>query len=159
MYDDLCFSNTELLLTIYCLNRKSSVPEVYIKTEESDADSGNIDELNPAASSSTEVKEYLYVHQQNPLNNNSNKKQRYGDPLCEASMTSFDNNIELTNAHSSYGAQRNSIHDDDDYDRMFLLSLLPSLRQIPDNIKLQTRIQMQQVLVTALQSNDIVNKS
>ncbi|KAF7988618.1 hypothetical protein HCN44_001191 [Aphidius gifuensis] len=39
---------------------------------------------------------------------------------------------------------------DNDYDKMFLISLLPSIRQVPEHMKLQVRIQIQQILANAL---------
>nr|KAF7396836.1 hypothetical protein H0235_016373 [Vespula pensylvanica] len=66
---------------------------------------------------------------------------RYPKQLCETSLTSFDN--EIHDILSSHSGQRVAI-DEEDYDKMFLLSLLPTIRQIPEEKKLDVRIQMQQ---------------
>ncbi|XP_023287571.1 uncharacterized protein LOC105703878 [Orussus abietinus] len=75
---------------------------------------------------------------------------RYPKALCEASLTSFDN--EIHDMLSSHSSQR--VVEEEDYDKMFLLSLLPILRQIPDSKKLDVRIQMQQVLAAAMHPTD-----
>ncbi|KAL2748380.1 hypothetical protein V1477_003023 [Vespula maculifrons] len=76
---------------------------------------------------------------------------RYPKQLCETSLTSFDN--EIHDILSSHSGQRVAI-DEEDYDKMFLLSLLPTIRQIPEEKKLDVRIQMQQVLASALRPPD-----
>lgn len=76
---------------------------------------------------------------------------RYSKQLCETSFTPFDN--EIHDILSSHSSQRVTF-DEDDYDKMFLLSLLPIIRQVPEEKKLDVRIQMQQVLAMALRSSD-----
>ena len=76
---------------------------------------------------------------------------RYPKQLCETSFTSFDN--EIHDILSSHSSQRVT-YDEDDYDKMFLLSLLPIIRQVPEEKKLDVRIQMQQVLALALRPPD-----
>ncbi|XP_076675993.1 uncharacterized protein LOC143373067 isoform X1 [Andrena cerasifolii] len=76
---------------------------------------------------------------------------RYPKQLCETSFTPFDN--EIHDMLSSHSNQRVA-YDEDDYDRMFLLSLLPIIRQVPEEKKLDVRIQMQQVLALALRPPD-----
>lgn len=41
---------------------------------------------------------------------------------------------------------------EDDYDRMFLLSLLPTMRRIPEEYKLDIKIQLQQTLAHAVRN-------
>jgi len=76
---------------------------------------------------------------------------RYSKQLCETSFTTFDN--EIHDILSSHSSQRVTL-DEDDYDKMFLLSLLPIIRQVPEEKKLDVRIQMQQVLAMALRPSD-----
>ncbi|XP_033188072.1 uncharacterized protein LOC117236794 [Bombus vosnesenskii] len=76
---------------------------------------------------------------------------RYPKQLCETSFASFDN--EIHDILSSHSSQRVT-YDEDDYDKMFLLSLLPIIRQVPEEKKLDVRIQMQQVLALALRPPD-----
>ncbi|XP_018375138.1 PREDICTED: uncharacterized protein LOC108768929 [Trachymyrmex cornetzi] len=76
---------------------------------------------------------------------------RYSKQLCETSFTPFDN--EIHDILSSHSSQRVTL-DEDDYDKMFLLSLLPIIRQVPEEKKLDVRIQMQQVLAMALRPSD-----
>lgn len=77
---------------------------------------------------------------------------RYSKQLCETSFTTpFDN--EIHDILSSHSSQRINL-DEDDYDKMFLLSLLPIIRQVPEEKKLDVRIQMQQVLAMALRPSD-----
>lgn len=76
---------------------------------------------------------------------------RYPKQLCETSFASFDN--EIHDILSSHSSQRVA-YDEDDYDKMFLLSLLPIIRQVPEEKKLDVRIQMQQVLALALRPPD-----
>ncbi|KAF7382334.1 hypothetical protein HZH68_015253 [Vespula germanica] len=80
---------------------------------------------------------------------------RYPKQLCETSLTSFDN--EIHDILSSHSGQRVAI-DEEDYDKMFLLSLLPTIRQIPEEKKLDVRIQMQQVLASALRVSLVTRK-
>ncbi|EZA53972.1 hypothetical protein DMN91_012090 [Ooceraea biroi] len=75
---------------------------------------------------------------------------RYSKQLCETSFP-FDN--EIHDILSSHSSQRVTV-DEDDYDKMFLLSLLPIIRQVPEQKKLEVRIQMQQVLAMALRSSE-----
>lgn len=75
---------------------------------------------------------------------------RYSKQLCETSFTPFDEIHDILSSHSS---QRVTV-DEDDYDKMFLLSLLPIIRQVPEEKKLDVRIQMQQVLAMALRPSD-----
>ncbi|XP_015179487.1 PREDICTED: uncharacterized protein LOC107068011 isoform X2 [Polistes dominula] len=44
--------------------------------------------------------------------------------------------------------------DEEDYDKMFLLSLLPTMRRIPEEKKLDVQIQIQQVLASTLRPPD-----
>ncbi|KAK2583156.1 hypothetical protein KPH14_009179 [Odynerus spinipes] len=76
---------------------------------------------------------------------------RYPKQLCETSLASFDN--EIHDILSSHSGQRVAV-DEEDYDKMFLLSLLPIIRQVPEEKKLDVRIQMQQVLALALRPPD-----
>lgn len=76
---------------------------------------------------------------------------RYPKQLCETSFAPFDN--EIHDILSSHSSQRVTL-DEDDYDKMFLLSLLPIIRQVPEEKKLDVRIQMQQVLAMALRQSD-----
>ncbi|XP_076236461.1 uncharacterized protein LOC143180551 [Calliopsis andreniformis] len=76
---------------------------------------------------------------------------RHPKQLCETSFTSFDN--EIHDMLSSPSSQRVA-YDEDDYDKMFLLSLLPIMRQVPEEKKLDVRIQMEQVLALALRPPD-----
>ncbi|CAL7936699.1 unnamed protein product [Xylocopa violacea] len=76
---------------------------------------------------------------------------RYPKQLCETSLASFDN--EIHDILSSNSSQRVA-YDEDDYDKMFLLSLVPILRQVPEEKKLDVRIQIQQILAMALRSPD-----
>ncbi|XP_020296913.1 uncharacterized protein LOC109861604 isoform X1 [Pseudomyrmex gracilis] len=76
---------------------------------------------------------------------------RYSKQLCETSFTPFDN--EIHDILSSHSSQRVTV-DEDDYDKMFLLSLLPIIRQVPEEKKLDVRIQMQQVLAMAIRPSD-----
>lgn len=76
---------------------------------------------------------------------------RYPKQLCETSFTSFDN--EIHDMLSSHSSQRVA-YDEDDYDKMFLLSLLPIIRQVPEEKKLDVRIQIQQVLALAIRPPD-----
>lgn len=76
---------------------------------------------------------------------------RYPKQLCETAFTSFDN--EIHDMLSSNSSQRIT-YDEDDYDKMFLLSLLPIIRQVPEEKKLDVRIQIQQVLALALRTSD-----
>lgn len=76
---------------------------------------------------------------------------RYSKPLYEPSFPPFDNEIhDILSSHSSQRVNP----DEDDYDKMFLLSLLPIIRQVPEEKKLDVRIQMQQVLAMALRPPD-----
>ncbi|XP_015116109.1 uncharacterized protein LOC107040507 [Diachasma alloeum] len=73
------------------------------------------------------------------------------DPLSETSLGPFDSDIpEVVSSHSG---QRAITHEED-YEKMFLLSLLPSLRLVPENMKLQVKIDMQQVIAVALRNNN-----
>lgn len=76
---------------------------------------------------------------------------RYPKQLCETSFVPMDN--EIHDILSSHSSQRVAF-DEDDYDKMFLLSLLPIIRQVPEEKKLEVRIQMQQVLAMALRPPD-----
>ncbi|XP_032664068.1 uncharacterized protein LOC116840870 isoform X2 [Odontomachus brunneus] len=76
---------------------------------------------------------------------------RYPKQLCETSFAPLDN--EIHDILSSHSSQRVTL-DEDDYDKMFLLSLLPIIRQVPEEKKLDVRIQMQQVLAMALRPPD-----
>ncbi|KAI4479485.1 hypothetical protein M0804_010882 [Polistes exclamans] len=76
---------------------------------------------------------------------------RYPKQLYETSFASFDN--ESHDILPSHSGQHVTI-DEEDYDKMFLLSLLPTIRQIPEEKKLDVRIQMQQVLAMALRPPD-----
>ncbi|XP_046739044.1 uncharacterized protein LOC124407202 [Diprion similis] len=74
---------------------------------------------------------------------------RYSTQICETSLNSFDNDIhDILSSHSQPMIQ------DEDYDRMFLLSLLPMMKQVPDVKKLDVRIQMQQILAAALYASE-----
>lgn len=74
---------------------------------------------------------------------------RYSTQICETSLNSFDNDI-----HDILSSHSQPIIQDEDYDRMFLLSLLPMMKQVPDVKKLDVRIQMQQILAAALYASD-----
>lgn len=76
---------------------------------------------------------------------------RYPKQLCETSFAPLDN--EIHDILSSHSSQRVAL-DEEDYDKMFLLSLLPIIRQVPEEKKLDVRIQMQQVLAMALRPPD-----
>lgn len=76
---------------------------------------------------------------------------RYSKQLCETSFAPFDN--EIHDILSSHSSQRVTL-DEEDYDKMFLLSLLPIIRQVPEEKKLDVRIQMQQILAMALHPSD-----
>ncbi|XP_011313975.1 uncharacterized protein [Fopius arisanus] len=71
------------------------------------------------------------------------------DPLCETSLGPFDSVPDV----SSHNGQRPML-DEEDYEKMFLLSLLPSLRQVPENMKLQVKINIQQVIANALRTSN-----
>lgn len=72
--------------------------------------------------------------------------------VCEASMASFEAEMGVDVLSTSQASQR-TFGADDDYDKMFLLSLLPSFRQIPEHMKLHVRIQIQQILASAFHAN------
>lgn len=76
---------------------------------------------------------------------------RYPKQICETTFNPFDN--EIHDILTSPNGQRVTM-DEEDYDKMFLLSLLPIIRQVPDEKKLDVRIQMQQVLALALRVPD-----
>lgn len=121
------------------------------KSEESEGEMDNpvIEEYDPLSQSGASVtgsREYLQA------GTPSYKVcPRYSKQLCETSFTPFDN--EIHDILSSHSSQRVTL-DEDDYDKMFLLSLLPIIRQVPEEKKLDVRIQMQQVLAMALRSSD-----
>ncbi|XP_043286197.1 uncharacterized protein [Venturia canescens] len=74
--------------------------------------------------------------------------------VCEASIASFETEMPVDVLNTSQTNQNRDFISDDDYDKMFLLSLLPSLRQIPEHMKLHVRIQMQQILASAFHTNN-----
>ncbi|XP_048505621.1 uncharacterized protein LOC105684590 isoform X2 [Athalia rosae] len=79
----------------------------------------------------------------------SNMRGRYSNQICEAPLNSFDNDVhDMLSPHS-----QPMIHEED-YDRMFLLSLLPMMKQVPDVKKLDVRIQMQQIIASALYASE-----
>ncbi|XP_063987185.1 transcription factor Adf-1 isoform X2 [Diachasmimorpha longicaudata] len=83
--------------------------------------------------------------------NGSTSNSHMIDPLSETSLGPFDTDIpEVISSHSGQRA----ILDEEDYEKMFLLSLLPSLRLVPENMKLQVKIDMQQVIANALHTNN-----
>ncbi|XP_015593285.1 uncharacterized protein LOC107266853 isoform X2 [Cephus cinctus] len=114
----------------------------HFKSEESDGEMDNpvIEEYDIPLTHAGTSRDYLHT------GTAFKTRTRYPKQLCEASLTSFD--TEIQDMLSSHSSQR--IVDEEDYDKMFLLSLLPILRQIPDEKKLDVRIQMQQVLAAAL---------
>lgn len=121
------------------------------KSEESEGEVDNpvIEEYDPLAqggASITGSREYLQAGTPS-----YKVYPRYSKQLCETSFTPFDN--EIHDILSSHSSQRVTF-DEDDYDKMFLLSLLPIIRQVPEEKKLDVRIQMQQVLAMALRSSD-----
>lgn len=72
----------------------------------------------------------------------------YQNSIGEASLSSsHDDYMNIVKIDSKTQSQRD---DDEDYDRMFLLSLLPMMRKLSEEKKLDVRIQMQQSLACAL---------
>lgn len=67
----------------------------------------------------------------------------------EASLAHFENEVPSDAATVLSSAHASQRTEEDDYDKMFLLSLLPSFRRVPEHVKLHVRIQMQQVLAAA----------
>ncbi|XP_011868102.1 PREDICTED: uncharacterized protein LOC105562142 [Vollenhovia emeryi] len=132
-------------------NKRGSATFNPCKSEESEGEMDNpvIEEYDPLAhggASITGSREYLQA------GTPSYKVcPRYSKQLCETSFTPFDN--EIHDILSSHSSQRVTL-DEDDYDKMFLLSLLPIIRQVPEEKKLDVRIQMQQVLAMALRPSD-----
>ncbi|XP_011684610.1 PREDICTED: uncharacterized protein LOC105447965 isoform X2 [Wasmannia auropunctata] len=132
-------------------NKRNSVTINPCKSEESDGEVDNpvIEEYDPLTSGNASItggREYFQA------GTPSYKVcPRYSKQLCETSFTPFDN--EIHDILSSHSSQRVTI-DEDDYDKMFLLSLLPIIRQVPEEKKLDVRIQMQQVLAMALRPSD-----
>lgn len=120
----------------------------YIKTEGSDGgdlDNPEIEEYDiPLSDAGTSQG---FGENSNAASSYNVLPQRYSKPLCETALNPFDN--ELNDMLSSSGSQKVAI-DNEDYDKMFLLSLLPILRQVPEDKKLTVRIQMQQVLEAAI---------
>jgi len=113
---------------------KSEMEHVEIQIDESNPP---IEECNVASvslSSDQPTEQQLYQHEA---------------PACE---TTFDTPVPGDVLSSVNGPQRS---DEDDYDKMFLLSLLPSFRSIPEHMKLHIRIQMQQVLASAFHPNNL----
>lgn len=71
--------------------------------------------------------------------------------MCETSMpVNADDIHDVLSSNSS--SQKFKI-EDDDYDKMFLLSLLPIMRRIPEDSKVDVRIQIQQVLALAIRTS------
>ena len=80
--------------------------------------------------------------------------------ICETAMAPTPDNVPdaISTANGSDSSHRYSkFNDEDDYDRMFLLSLLPIMRRIPEDKKLEVRMQMQQSLAQALKSSSTIN--
>ncbi|XP_066590499.1 uncharacterized protein [Prorops nasuta] len=145
-FDKLMF----LMPTVDYKRHVSSALANHCKSEESDGEMDNpvIEEydvpldLGPQAISSAE-----YIQAGGSIKVCSNYQKQY----YETPYTSFDS--EFHDYMSSHSSQRANA-DEEDYDKMFLLSLLPIVRQIPEDKKLDVRIQMQQVLALALRSTD-----
>ncbi|XP_011497804.1 PREDICTED: uncharacterized protein LOC105362149, partial [Ceratosolen solmsi marchali] len=70
--------------------------------------------------------------------------------MCETSMAIGAD--DFPDVISSNSSSQKFKFEDDDYDRMFLLSLLPIMRRIPEDKKVDVRIQMQQALALAIHS-------
>ncbi|XP_043488138.1 uncharacterized protein LOC122515046 [Polistes fuscatus] len=146
-YDQLLF----LTPTVENKIRIMSTAGNQIKSEESEGEGDNpvIEEsdvpLAHAVPSLTTGREYVQTGASFKM------CPRYPKQLCETSLASFDN--EIHDILSSHNGQRVTI-DEEDYDKMFLLSLLPTIRQIPEEKKLYVRIQMQQILAMALRPPD-----
>ena len=123
-----------------------------LKTEESDGETDNpmFEEYDMSGNEVPASTSKDYVQAVNSSGNYRMMPVRYSKPICETSPASFDN--EFQDMLSTNGQR--TIIDDEDYDKMFLLSLLPILRQVPENKKLDVRIQMQQILASVLYSSD-----
>ncbi|XP_051171497.1 uncharacterized protein LOC127288217 isoform X2 [Leptopilina boulardi] len=122
----------------------------HCKTEESEGEADNpvFDDYEMSGNEAGTSKDYVQA-----VNSSGNYRLlpvRYSKPMCETSIAPFDN--EFQDMISNNG-QRSMI-EEEDYDKMFLLSLLPILRQIPENKKLDVRIQMQQILAAVLYPSD-----
>ncbi|XP_043461778.1 uncharacterized protein LOC122498212 isoform X1 [Leptopilina heterotoma] len=123
----------------------------HCKTEESEGEADNpvFDDYEISGNEAGTSKDYVQA-----VNSSGNYRMlptvRYSKPMCETSIAPFDN--EFQDMISNNG-QRSMI-EEEDYDKMFLLSLLPILRQIPENKKLDVRIQMQQILAAVLYPSD-----
>ena len=118
------------------------------KIEESDGEADNpmVEDYDMSGNEANTSKDYIPA-----VNSSENYRVlpvRYTKPACENSLAPFDN--ELQDMISNSGQK--TIVDEEDYDKMFLLSLLPILRQIPEHKKLDVRIQMQQILAAVLYS-------
>lgn len=68
--------------------------------------------------------------------------------ICETSMASTTDDYPDPINHPLTNKQ--SVVDEEDYDKMFLLSLLPMMRKLTEEKKLDVRIEMQQAIAQAL---------
>ena len=129
-----------------CKNDASSIEALKTEVE--------IDEdINAIENSNHGVEEYSLTGISLTTSEANTELYQHQSAVCEASLASFDNEPPADVLSSGHGSQR-AFPADDDYDKMFLLSLLPSLRRVPEHMKLHVRIQMQQVLASAFHTNN-----
>ncbi|XP_034951148.1 uncharacterized protein [Chelonus insularis] len=146
------------LLTFLAPSIQTKVPDngilqVQCKTERNDLLSEETnDESSMPSVASADENEFPDVKLDTVADDKS-KKQYSVDPLYDEPI-SDDSNSQMPPVPTTH-LQAEKFKETD-YDRMFLLSLLPSFRQIPNDIKLQVRIQFQHILFSALNPSTIV---
>lgn len=79
---------------------------------------------------------------------------RFPKLICETSMVSTTEDYSNPVSGNTVFSNRLSLVDEEDYDKMFLLSLLPMMRKLSEDKKLDVRIQMQQILVQAIRGDN-----